>query len=51
MNPIYIENYKVIYNGVTYTEDQWEVKLKEIKDTRINNLTKQNDNRSNQTLR
>lgn len=31
MEIIYIENEGVIYNGVTYTKDQWEIKLEELK--------------------
>ena len=38
MKTIYISNDSVIYMGVTYNKDQWEVKLKEIKERRIKNL-------------
>lgn len=40
MKTIYISNDSVIYMGVTYNKDQWEVKLKEIKERRIKNLIK-----------
>lgn len=50
MDIIHTNNDGVIYMGVSYNKDQWEVKLKELKDTTINKLIKQNDYRPNKTI-